>query len=131
MKARPITLFAAIVLGCVASAQAQEPANRNAPPTSTPATTSASADLNVNELPLNLSRIQRRLRASAEREERDGLNLKYFVDVYAQAPPLVFFTKEDLAETTRPVPRSAPTHQEMLRFLTPRGMTPPPAGRVP
>jgi hypothetical protein len=126
MKARP-TLVAAIVLGFSALGQAQEPASRRAPATSTEAT---SAEVNVTQLPVNLSRIQRRLRASAEREERDGLNLKYFVDVYAQAPPLVFFTREEMRDT-RPVPRSAPTHQDMLRFWTPRGMAPPPAGRVP
>ena len=128
MKATATTLSTAIVLGCITLTQAQEPANRDAPAT---ATKSTSADLNVSQLPVNLSRIQRRLRASAEREERDGLNLKYFVDVYAQAPPLVFFTKEDALETSRPIPRSAPTHQDMLRFLTPRGWTAPPAGRVP
>ena len=123
MHGKPITLSTAIVLGLTALAAAQEPANRAAPAPAQPAA------VDVNQLPVNLSRLQRRLRASAEREQRDGLNLKYFIEVYAMAPPLVLLTKEDTLDT-RPVPSSAPTHQDMLRMLTPRGLTPPPTGRI-
>src|SRR5687767_8156776 len=123
MQGKPITLSTAIVLGFTALAAAQEPANRTAPAPAQPAT------VDVNQLPVNLSRLQRRLRASAEREQRDGLNLKYFIDVYAPAPPIVLLTKEDTLDA-RPVPSSAPTHQDMLRMLTPRGWTPPPSGRI-
>jgi hypothetical protein len=123
MQSTSITFSTAIVLGFAALAAAQEPANRAAP---TPAQPAA---VDVNQLPVNLGRIQRRLRASAERQAHDGLNLKFFVDVYAPAPPIVLLTKEDTRDT-RPLPSSAPTHQEMLRFLTPRGMTAPPTGRI-
>ena len=123
MQSTAITLSTAIVLGFTALAAAQEPANRAAPAPAQPAA------VDVNQLPVNLGRIQRRLRASAERESRDGLNLKYFIEVYAMAPPLVLLTKEDKLDTG-PVPSSAPTHQEMLRMLTPRGWTAPPSGRI-
>ena len=123
MQAKPITLSTAIVLGFTALAAAQEPANRAAPAPAQPAA------VDVSQLPVNLSRLQRRLRASAEREQRDGLNLKYFIDVYAMAPPIVLLTKEEALDT-RPLPSSAPTHQDMLRMLTPRGWTPPPSGRI-
>ena len=123
MQGKPITLSTAIVLGFTALAAAQEPANRAAPAPAQPAA------VDVNQLPVNLARLQRRLRASAERETRDGLNLKYFIEVYAMAPPLVLLTKEDKLDTG-PVPSSAPTHQDMLRMLTPRGWTAPPGGRI-
>ena len=123
MQGKPITLSTAIVLGFTALAAAQEPANRVTPAPAQPAA------VDVNQLPVNLARLQRRLRASAEREQRDGLNLKYFIEVYATAPPLVLLTKEDTLDT-RPVPSSAPTHQDMLRMLTPRGWTAPPSGRI-
>jgi hypothetical protein len=125
MQAKPITLSTAIVLGFTALATAQEPANRAAP---APAPAQPTA-VDVNQLPVNLSRLQRRLRASAEREQRDGLNLKYFIEVYATAPPLVLLTKEEALDI-RPLPSSAPTHQDMLQMLTPRGLRPPPTGRI-
>jgi hypothetical protein len=75
--------------------------------------------LDVSQLPLNLDRIQRELRRSSIREEREGLNLRYVVEVFGQAPPLVIFTKEgDLA--TGPVPYGAPTHSEMIEHVTPK-----------
>jgi hypothetical protein len=125
MQSTPIMLSTAIVLGFTALAAAQEPANGAAAAPAAPRV----AVVDVSRLPVNLARLQRGLRASAEREQRDGLNLKYFIDVYAAAPPLVLITKEEALDT-RPVPSSAPTHQEMLRMLTPRGLTPPPTGRI-
>ena len=124
MQSTPITLSTAIVLGFTAQAAAQEPANDAAP---APAAQRVAVD--VNRLPVDLARIQRRLRASAERQAHEGLNLRFFIDVYAPAPPIVLLTKEDTLDT-RPIPSSAPTHQDMLRFLTPRGLTPPPTGRI-
>ena len=75
--------------------------------------------VDVNRLPLNIERIQRALRQSAVREEREGLKLRYVVDVYAQAPPIVIFTREDNL-LTGPVPYGAPTHKEMVEQVTPR-----------
>ena len=75
--------------------------------------------LDVSRLPLNLERSYRELKQSTVKEERDGLNLRYTVAVYGQAPPLVLLTPgEDL--THGPVPGTAPTHREMLEHVTPQ-----------
>ena len=75
--------------------------------------------VDVSRLPLNLERIQRELRQSAIREERQGLNLRYVVDVYGQAPPLVLFGPADNL-VYGPVPYGAPTHKEMVELVTPK-----------
>ena len=79
----------------------------------------AQGTVDVSRLPLNLDRIQRELRRSSIREERDGLNLRYVVEVFGQAPPLVIFTKEGIL-ATGPVPYGAPTHREMIEHVTPK-----------
>ena len=79
----------------------------------------AQESIDVSRLPINLERIQRELRQSAEREEREGLNLRYVIDVFGQAPPIVIFGPEfDL--TYGPTPNSAPTHKEMIEHVTPK-----------
>ncbi len=75
--------------------------------------------IDVSRLPLNLERIQRELRKSTIREERDGLMLRYQVEVYGRAPQIELFGPEDNL-TTGPVPYGAPTHQEMIDHVTPR-----------
>ena len=79
----------------------------------------AQGTVDVSRLPLNLDRIQRALRQSAIREERQGLNLRYVVEVYGQAPPLVIFWPEDNL-VYGPVPYGAPTHKEMIEHVTPK-----------
>ncbi len=75
--------------------------------------------IDVNRLPVDLERIHRELQQTAEKEEREGLNLRYTISVYGQAPPLVLFTPgEDLS--TGPVPGAAPTHREMIEHVTPK-----------
>lgn len=79
----------------------------------------AQEQVDVSRLPINLERIQRQLRESAVREERDGLNIRYIVDVYGQAPPIVIFGPQfDLLYG--PVPNSAPSHREMIEHVTPQ-----------
>ena len=79
----------------------------------------ASAQIDVSQLPININRIHRQLRQTTVREERDGLNLRYIVDVFGQAPRLELFTKQDnLREGA--VPYGAPTHQDMLNMMTPQ-----------
>jgi hypothetical protein len=74
--------------------------------------------VDINRLPIDVGRIQRELRLSTERNENEGLQLRYFVDVYGQAPPIVIFGPEDnLVEG--PVPYGAPTHREMVNQNTP------------
>jgi hypothetical protein len=127
MQATPAFLVAILALGLAAPVDAQSSAE---PPPTPPATATSASSVDAGRLGISLSRIQRRLQASSERQSRDGLNLRFFVDVYALAPPIVLLTKEDNLDTGR-VPDSAPTHQEVLQFLTPRGLTPPPTGRLP
>jgi len=129
MRATPAFLVATLVLGLAASVAAQSSVESTPEPPASPPTQAQAPAVDASKLGVNLSRIQRRLQA-AERESRDGLNLKFFVDVYAMAPPIVLLSKEDNLDTGR-VPDSAPTHQEVLQFLTPRGLRPPPTGRLP
>ena len=82
-------------------------------------TSAAQAQVDVSRLPINLERIQRELRQSSSREDSNGLNIRYIVDVYGQAPPIVIFGPQfDLLYG--PVPNSAPTHKEMIEHVTPR-----------
>lgn len=74
--------------------------------------------IDVNRLPIDLQRIESRFRQSQIREERDGLNLRYFVDVFAKSPELRIFTREDNLEYG-PVPYGAPTHREIVNMITP------------
>jgi hypothetical protein len=82
-----------------------------------PAPTAATVD--VSRLPISLSNIEKKFRQTTIREEREGLNLRYFIDVYAKAPNIVLFTKEDNL-LTGPVPYGGPTHREMLDMITPK-----------
>jgi hypothetical protein len=75
--------------------------------------------IDVTRLPIDLERIERRFRQGQMREERDGLNLRYYIDVFAPAPRIVLFTEQDNLRYG-PVPYGAPTHQEMLDMITPR-----------
>jgi hypothetical protein len=79
----------------------------------------ATADLDVNRLPVNLQRIQRELQQSRERTDHEGLNLRYIVDVFGRAPTITFFRPDENLRTG-PVPQSAPSHQDMLNQMTPR-----------
>jgi hypothetical protein len=75
--------------------------------------------VDVSRLPIDLDRIQRELRESQIKEEREGLNLRYQIDVYGQAPPIVLIDPSfDLVNG--PVPNSAPTHRDMIEHVTPQ-----------
>jgi hypothetical protein len=86
----------------------------------------AQTGLDVSRLPVDVQRIHRELRQSAAREEREGLNLRYFIDVYGQAPPIVIFGPEDNL-TSGPVPYGGPTHKDMLEQMTPQEFRSQPA----
>jgi hypothetical protein len=75
--------------------------------------------VDVDRLPLNLNRIQRQLRHAADLEQRDGLNLRYVIQIYGTAPPLQFFTEESNL-VNGPVPYGAPTHRELIDHVTPQ-----------
>lgn len=98
-----------IGLGTGAAAAQERPAPPHA----------GSASLDVDQLPLNLERIERELRqAITVSEEQDGLNLRYQIEVYGRAPDITLFTAEDNL-TTGPVPYGAPTHQDIISHITP------------
>jgi hypothetical protein len=107
MSCRRFVLTALLVLGVAHAVAAQGQGN------------AAPATVDVNRLPINLERIQRKLRQTAVREERNGLNLSYVVEVYGQSPPIQFFApREDLRRG--PVPYGAPTHRQMIEAVTPQ-----------
>jgi len=82
-------------------------------------TAAGQGSVDVSKLPVNLERIQRQLRQAAVREERDGLNLRYVVDVFGQAPRIELFApRENLLNG--PVPYGAPTHRQFIEAITPR-----------
>lgn len=113
----------ALVGGPAEAQQAQaEPARSQG----TPAVTQQ-ARVDADRLPVSLRRIQRELAQSTrEREERDGVNLRYVIEVFGQAPPIELFTPEDNLRNG-PVPYGAPTHREMLYMMTPEEFRSPAA----
>ena len=115
---RAAVLFA-FVLACGQPASAQQAAPQ---PPAAPASTGQAQQraVEASRLPVNLRRIQRELAQSTrEREERNGVNLRYIIDVFGQAPPIELFTPEDNL-LNGPVPYGAPTHREMLYMITPQ-----------
>ena len=76
--------------------------------------------VDVSKLPLNLARIQQQLRQTSVRDESEGLNLRYVVSVYGQAPRIEIFSKEDRNTLTGPAPYGAPTHRQMIEQVTPQ-----------
>ncbi len=115
MHIRYSAVIASLLLGLAHGAGAQTTGGNTVPP----AAPDTGVQVDVSRLPINLARIQRQLRLSEIREERDGLNLRYFVDVYAKAPALQFFTKEDNL-MYGPVPYGGPTHKQILEVITPQ-----------
>lgn len=76
------------------------------------------ASVDVKRLPIDLAKVTRELRQSAASESRNGLHLRYMLNVYGQAPRIEIFTKQDNLETG-PVPYGAPSHREMVDHVTP------------
>ena len=115
MRTIPVVSSVFVVLG-LAVAQTQEPAP---PPAPADAPAAAAPSGQSEQYGLNLSRIQRGLRRSAERQDYDGLNLRYYVNVYAPAPAIRLFSKQDnLAFGLAPY--GGPTHSEMMQVMTPQ-----------
>jgi hypothetical protein len=79
----------------------------------------AQTTVDVDRLPIDLERIHRQLQQSTVREEHEGLRLRYVVDVYGKAPPIVLFGP-DADLVYGPVPYGAPTHKEMIEHVTPK-----------
>jgi hypothetical protein len=105
-----------LALGLAAPAAAQQRAMAAQP--------SPQAAIDVSRLPLNLQRIQRELQQTTVREQRDGLNLRYQIEVFGRAPEIKLFLPEDNLQSG-PVPYGAPTHQEIIRHITPKEFSSP------
>lgn len=91
---------------------APTPALAQGPPANPP-------QIDVERLGINLARIRRELQESfSEHEERDGLNLRYQIEVFGRLPEIKLFTAEDNL-TNGPVPYGAPSHREMIDHITP------------
>ena len=121
MRTIPVVLSALLVAGLPAGSSAQiapEPV-----PPSAPASAAASSN---TQFGLNLARIQRGLRKSSERQDYDGLNLRYYVNVFAPAPPINLFTKQDNIAFGL-APYGGPTHGEIMRLITPQEHSAPAA----
>ena len=112
MSLKSIGPAAALMLGLVAGPLEAQQAAAAAEPAAQP-----SAPIDVNKLPVNLSRLHQKLKQSAE--TADAKRLRFKVDVVGQAPPIQIFRQgEDLR--FGPTPHSLPTHQDMMEIATPR-----------
>ena len=109
-------LTAVVLLGMTHAAAAQSPQPTGTGGSLTPGVV---ATLDVSRLPVDMQRIRQRARENQVREQRNGLNLQYFIDVFAKAPNIVILTKQDNLMYGK-VPGSAPTHSDMLEMMTPR-----------
>jgi hypothetical protein len=101
MKRWQVSLIGLVVFGAAHTASAQQ------------------TSVDVKRLPIDLTKVTRDLRQSAAAETRSGLNIRYRVDVYGQAPRIEIFTKEDNL-AYGPAPYGAPTHRDMIEHVTPQ-----------
>jgi hypothetical protein len=108
MKPRLTALAASLLIGLASAASAQQ-----------------QSTVDVSQLPIDLERIQRQLKQSSSREERDGLNLRYVIDVYGKAPRIELVTPGENLKYG-PVPGTAPSHSDMMQFWTPQEFRSPP-----
>jgi hypothetical protein len=77
-------------------------------------------DIDATKLGVSLERIQKGLRDSESTDPQSASlpRLKFLVQVYGQAPSVDLFEGVDLLHGD--APGSAPTHQQILDFLTPQ-----------
>lgn len=124
---RGAVLLAGLALVSSPAEAQQAPAQSARPKGATPAAVTQQARVEADRLPISLRRIQRELAQSTrEREERDGVNLRYIIEVFGQAPPIELFTPEDNL-LNGPVPYGAPTHRDMIYMMTPQEFRTPAA----
>ena len=91
----------------------QQPPQKQTPPP---------PQFDVTRLPVDVDRLQRKLQEAVEREER-GAMLRFTVNVFGQAPPIVLVTPDDNLVFGKSR-HGAPTHSEMLNIVTPRPFSP-------
>jgi hypothetical protein len=103
------------------------PAGAGQAPTAAGPTATISPAVDPNRLPVNVGRIGRQLQRVQERAERDGLKLRYTINVYGESPRLQIVTPLDNLRTGN-LPRSTPTHADMIRMMTPHEFSAPAIG---
>jgi hypothetical protein len=112
MSRRTSTVVLLVVL--IGSAGGSLYAQTPAPPA--PAT-SAVTTVDVKKLPVDLQRIQQKLRETANGTQKEPLVVRFQVNVFAQAPRIDLFSPDDLKKASaRTV---TPTHREMMNIVTP------------
>ncbi|HXG86839.1 MAG TPA: hypothetical protein VNJ02_00775 [Vicinamibacterales bacterium] len=81
--------------------------------------------VDASKLGVSLERIRRELRQAEARDDRAGTALKveYTVEVFGTAPKIKFFENFPL---TGPSLYGAPTHRDVIDFLTPQAYKSPP-----
>ena len=96
---------------------------QNSSPAAPAAPTAPAID--ASKLGVSLSRIALGLKTAESREKQnpEGLKLEYSVQVYGTAPRIELFPDTDLAGGQ--VPDSAPTHNQVIDFLTPKAYSAP------
>ena len=114
MHMRQLAGAAVLLLASASGVSAQQATGTTGVAASTP-------QVDVSKLPIDMSRIRRQLVRVNVREERDGVNLRYIVDVFGQAPAIELFSSGRLDPNfwTTPAPYGAPTHREFLNLWTP------------
>jgi hypothetical protein len=77
--------------------------------------------VDASKLGVDIARVRRQLVRVTVREERDGMKLRYAVDVFGMAPPIDLFpsARIDPNYFNGPVPYGAPSHREFIDLNTP------------
>jgi hypothetical protein len=92
-------------------------AQQTAAPPARPPTAAAETAIDASKLPLNMARLQQKLRESAT--QGDASRLRFSIDVVGRAPRIEIFGP-DANLVFGPVPFGAPTHREMMNITTPQ-----------
>lgn len=105
-------LFSFVLVACLAAPCLAQEAK-------TPPAAPAEPTIDVNKLGVSLKRIQRGLFIAESREKQggDAMHLEFNVQVYGQAPKIEVLKGIDLVNGA--VPGSAPSHRQVIDFLTP------------
>ncbi|MGQ0732429.1 MAG: hypothetical protein ACT4QD_02105 [Acidobacteriota bacterium] len=94
--------------------------------TTPPAAEQGAPPVDATKLGVSLSRIRRelgQLPTSSERSGEDPMRLEFVVQVFGETPRIDLLRDFPLVG---PTPHGAPTHQEVLDFLTPQAYRSPP-----
>ena len=72
----------------------------------------------VSKLPMDLDRVQRKLREALDGDRKAPLIVRFTVDVFAQAPRIDLFNPSDNFRFAQ-VRTVTPTHRELMNIVTP------------